>query len=105
MRIITFSFLLILISKITFAQDCVYTKSGYSFCTPYGCTKILKLKKYKLEYSSQKKLGSIKWQCHAYIAGKGLKKGKDTVIEGGKKIGEKILDKSGISSFLKGWGN
>ena len=52
-----------------------------------------------------KKLGSIKWQCRAYIAGKGLKKGKDTVVEGGKKIGEKILDKSGISSFLKGWGN
>ena len=41
----------------------------------------------------------------AYIAGKGLKKGKDTVVQGGKKIGEKILDKSGINSFLKGWGN
>ena len=105
MKIISLSFFIILISKITIAGDCVFTKTGYSYCEPYDCNAILELKKYQLTISSIENLGNLQWQCRAYTAGKTLKKGKDTAIDTGKKLGGQILEKSGLGSFLKGWGN
>ena len=101
MKIITLSFFIILISKITIAGDCVFTKTGYSYCEPHDCNAILELKKFQLTRSTIENLGNLQWQCRAFTAGKTLKKGKDTAIDTGKKL----LEKSGLGSFLKGWGS
>ena len=106
MKIITYSILIILVSQISYSNDCVTTTSGYNYCHPYDCKAIIKLRKSKLAYSSDREnLGSLKWQCRSYMAGKSFKQGKDTAIDTGKKLGGQILEKSGIGSFLKGWGS
>ena len=45
------------------------------------------------------------WPERLLSTAKTLQKGKDTAIDAGKKLGGQILEKSGIGSFLKGWGS